>query len=94
MKLVTGKQYRTRNGQRAYVATINEAMAPGEQAVGWVEESSCSWNMDGSFYADLTANDLGRGTGHPQAHQRMDQYLSGHRGRDGRPSAREQGHGR
>ncbi|MBR0800960.1 hypothetical protein JQ615_36935 [Bradyrhizobium jicamae] len=58
MKLVAGKHYRTRSGRRARVAAVDEDMAPGEQAVGWVEWSSCSWNMEGSFYADLTTNDL------------------------------------
>ena len=58
MKLEVGKSYKTRNGKTALVAAIDEAMTPGEQALGWVETMSCSWTTAGSFYADLAPHGL------------------------------------
>jgi hypothetical protein len=58
MNLQAGKHYKTRGGRRAYVAAISEQAARAESCIGWIGESSCSWTLDGFYYADFFPDEL------------------------------------
>ena len=58
MKLEAGKHYRTRDGQRAFVAGINEQASGSDVCVGWVDGAPNSWTVDGCYFADMVPHEL------------------------------------
>lgn len=47
LTLEPGRYYRTRSGQKAYVAAVNADAAASDYAIGWLRGVSCEWFQDG-----------------------------------------------
>jgi hypothetical protein len=47
---ITIGEWKTRDGRKAIVAAENKDAVPGDVFIGWVNEISCTWFEDGSYY--------------------------------------------